>query len=267
MRSRCARILLLLGLVVVVSAPPAWGVICILAWDPVTTLTDGSPATDLARYHVYKSTTSHQYGAPIATVEIASLPDPAQPRWEGDCAVGDYFVVTAVRANGIESAFSNEVHVPDGRPPDAPMVLRLIFQEMTVVITSPAPPPPPASEAGQPVSPRGEVCEALSSVSSATDNRVLWSFATSATITSVWCFFEGGSPVVLPHFQLKHGDPVGTLLTHTPPLCASRTTMAIPQAVTGNNAVGAQELLLVDTINTPDPTTMRYLLCVGYTRQ
>lgn len=97
------KLLLVLAIVLL----PSFAFAVSLAWDPVTTNTDGSPCTDLAGYNAY-STTSGK-------VKLNTTPLPPSICVAGVCsytltpipAEGNSFVVTAVDVNGNESGDSN----------------------------------------------------------------------------------------------------------------------------------------------------------------
>lgn len=84
------------------SGVPAGG-IATLAWDAPTTKTDGTPLTGQTVYRLYYGTTPGNYTAvlnvgSVTTYTVVNL------------ASGSYyFAVTACIANGLESAYSNEV--------------------------------------------------------------------------------------------------------------------------------------------------------------
>jgi hypothetical protein len=65
---------------------------------------DGTPLTDLAGYRVYYGTSSRGYGNPVAVA------NPTQSSVEIPAPSGNYYVaMTALDAEGNESAYSNEV--------------------------------------------------------------------------------------------------------------------------------------------------------------
>lgn len=75
-----------------------------LNWVAPTENVDGTPLTDLAGYRVYYGTSSRNYGAPVV------LDDPTATSVEITAPSGDYYVaMTALDAEGNESAYSNEV--------------------------------------------------------------------------------------------------------------------------------------------------------------
>jgi hypothetical protein len=101
---------------------------CTLEWNPVTTNTDGSPATDLKEYRIYVSTTpggqnlASPQGPPIlAPTTITSCTA------QGITSDGQkYVVVTAADLAGNQSAPSNEVpFVLDAVAPAAASNLRV----------------------------------------------------------------------------------------------------------------------------------------------
>lgn len=100
---------ILLGITNIVSADPVS-----LAWDAVTTGTDGLPVT-VTGYKVYQSKTAGVYTTPLATVTTNAYTfTPTQ--------AGTYFAtVTAYNATG-ESAKSNEVtYTFSPKVPNAPV--------------------------------------------------------------------------------------------------------------------------------------------------
>jgi len=75
-----------------------------LTWVAPTENVDGTPLTDLAGYRVYYGTSSRGYGDPVAVA------NPTQSSVEIPAPSGDYYVaMTALDAEGNESAYSNEV--------------------------------------------------------------------------------------------------------------------------------------------------------------
>ena len=75
-----------------------------LNWVAPTENVDGTPLTDLARYRVYYGTSSRSYGTPV------QVNNPAATSVQITAASGDYYVaMTAIDAEGNESAYSNEV--------------------------------------------------------------------------------------------------------------------------------------------------------------
>ncbi len=75
-----------------------------LRWQAPTQNVDGTPLTDLAGFVVYWGFQTRGY---FSSLEID---DPTARAWEADLASGTYFfALTAVDADGNESAYSNEV--------------------------------------------------------------------------------------------------------------------------------------------------------------
>jgi hypothetical protein len=75
-----------------------------LSWEPPHENVDGTPLSDLIGYRVYVGLTSRAYNAPI------ELNDPTMSSYFVELLPGDYYIsMTAVDAEGNESAFSNEV--------------------------------------------------------------------------------------------------------------------------------------------------------------
>ncbi|MEM8767352.1 MAG: LamG-like jellyroll fold domain-containing protein, partial [Pseudomonadota bacterium] len=75
-----------------------------LRWQAPTENVDGSPLTDLAGYRIYYGTDSRSYGN---TVEVS---DPGSTEASFTAPSGDYYVtMTALDAEGNESAYSNEI--------------------------------------------------------------------------------------------------------------------------------------------------------------
>lgn len=82
----------------------ALGQACTLAWDAVTTNTDGSAITDLAGYRLY-------YKSPgSTTVQLLGEVGPTSVTLSLTCPKGDLWV-TAINIPGIESEPSNIVRV------------------------------------------------------------------------------------------------------------------------------------------------------------
>lgn len=74
-----------------------------LAWDAVTTYSDGSPVTDLAGYRLYYGTTSGSYANSVDVGNLTSYTINNVPS-------GVYYIVVTVRnLSGAESGYSNEV--------------------------------------------------------------------------------------------------------------------------------------------------------------
>lgn len=75
-----------------------------LRWQAPTENVDGSPLTDLAGYRIYYGSDSRSYGN---TVEVL---DPGSTEASFTAPSGDYYVtMTALDAEGNESAYSNEI--------------------------------------------------------------------------------------------------------------------------------------------------------------
>ncbi|MEL7023470.1 MAG: hypothetical protein AAGL69_06945 [Pseudomonadota bacterium] len=76
-----------------------------VAWTPPTAKTDGSVLEDLAGYRFYYGTTPGVYN------QMTAVSNPGLTRFVVDSVpAGTYYVaMTAFRANGIESALSNEI--------------------------------------------------------------------------------------------------------------------------------------------------------------
>lgn len=99
-----------------------------LRWQAPTQNVDGSPLTDLAGYRIYYGLESRNYTGMIDTV------DGSATNWSFSIPVSDvsqiqwYFAMTALNADGDESAYSNEVlktltiTVVNNAPPDAPFL-------------------------------------------------------------------------------------------------------------------------------------------------
>src|SRR5215831_6178252 len=104
----------LLALLLLLLPPALWSATSLsMTWDPPTMNTDGTPLTDLAMTYVYRQTTSevtwHLYSAVAAP--DATFTDPA-PALGVNC-----YQVTAVNAEGRESAPSNALCFPVPAPP------------------------------------------------------------------------------------------------------------------------------------------------------
>ena len=92
-----------------------------LAWEPTTTYTDGTPATDIAGYKVYYGTTSRTYTAcldvgNVTTGRVTGLRE----------LTTYYFAVTAYNTVSNESAFSDELVWTNGPAPRPGMPLLII---------------------------------------------------------------------------------------------------------------------------------------------
>ena len=75
-----------------------------LSWAPPTENVDGSPLTDLSAYRIYYGDASRSYD------QVVVVGNPAATSYTLSLASGDYYVaMTAVDADGNESAYSNEV--------------------------------------------------------------------------------------------------------------------------------------------------------------
>jgi len=75
-----------------------------LAWQAPTENVDGSPLDDLSGYKIYYGTSSRNYDASV------SIDDPSATSGSVIVVSGDYYVaMTAIDADGNESAYSNEV--------------------------------------------------------------------------------------------------------------------------------------------------------------
>ncbi len=83
------------------SSVPETGIT--LAWDAPTTMTDGSPLTDLGGYKVYYGTSTRNYTASIdvGNFTTASLGNISPGTW--------YIAVTAYDTAGNESDYSKEI--------------------------------------------------------------------------------------------------------------------------------------------------------------
>ena len=76
-----------------------------LSWVAPTENVDGTPLEDLAGYRIYHGTASRDYAAPPIAVT-----DPSAVSYELTLTSGTHYVaMTAIDAEGNESAFSNEV--------------------------------------------------------------------------------------------------------------------------------------------------------------
>src|SRR5690606_2021147 len=74
-----------------------------LQWDPPTENVDGSPLTDLAGYRIYYGTSSRAYTEVVTASKDVTRHAVKLPS-------GEYhFAMTALDADGNESAYSNEV--------------------------------------------------------------------------------------------------------------------------------------------------------------
>jgi len=108
----------------------------VLQWQAPTQNVDGSPLTDLAAYRVYWGLQARNYTGQIEipddaltswTLQFDAL-DPANLSW--------FFAMTALDADGNESAYSNEVRkdvtftIIDNRPP-MPPVLQSVEMNLT----------------------------------------------------------------------------------------------------------------------------------------
>jgi hypothetical protein len=134
---------LLLGLLG--ASPPAGeAALCTLSWDPPP-LTAG-----LTGYWLYASAVPgvHPW-ADRVLIPLTALPDPAHPRWTGQCAPDRYWVVTAAYGSAVESQWSNEVRVTaQDLQSDAPPRLTGLVQEQValplpvVAVTASASTPP-----------------------------------------------------------------------------------------------------------------------------
>ncbi|MEM8768218.1 MAG: hypothetical protein AAGE43_12280 [Pseudomonadota bacterium] len=75
-----------------------------LAWQAPTENVDGSPLTDLAGYRIYYGTESRAYS------DMVEIANPSATGYTLNLSSGDYYVaMTAMDAEGNESAYSNEV--------------------------------------------------------------------------------------------------------------------------------------------------------------
>lgn len=75
-----------------------------LAWQPPAENEDGSPLMDLSGYRIYYGQFSRSYD------EVIELEDPEATQWDIELSSGQYyFAMTAIDADGNESAQSNEV--------------------------------------------------------------------------------------------------------------------------------------------------------------
>ncbi len=75
-----------------------------LAWVAPTENVDGTPLTDLAAYRIYYGSGSRSYD------DFLDVTDPTATSYAVDVISGTYYVaMTAINADGDESAYSNEV--------------------------------------------------------------------------------------------------------------------------------------------------------------
>jgi hypothetical protein len=75
-----------------------------ITWSPPTRNDDGTPLTDLAAYRIHVGTISRSYHQQV------DVSDPAATRHFLELQPGEYYIaMTALDAEGNESALSNEV--------------------------------------------------------------------------------------------------------------------------------------------------------------
>lgn len=99
-----------------------------LCWVAPTQNVDGTPLTDLDAFRVY-------YGPePRAYTSTLDLPDETQTCHAFSVTPGPhYFAMTAIDADGNESAYSNEVLRTEVGPPQPPVILSQAETVYTVV--------------------------------------------------------------------------------------------------------------------------------------
>lgn len=122
MSLRFLGIAIALLLVSVGSASAAVGRGCTFEWQAPTTNADGTPLTDLAKYHLYVSRTSGVYPATPSAVVQAPATTVGCANVTGLTTTARYFaVVTALDTTGNESERSSEIFFDfDGTAPKAP---------------------------------------------------------------------------------------------------------------------------------------------------